>query len=159
MVELGWKSMGVLELTALPSIQQEYWMDLVKQTDVFLVNGGDALYLAYWMRQSGFADLLPTLDAVYVGLSAGSMVITPRIGEEFVGWISPNLSDRTLNLVDFSIFPHLNHVDLPDNTMENAVLWAAKLKHLAYAMDDQTVIRVENGVVEVISEYEWIEYN
>ena len=155
MVELGWKSMGVLELTALPSIQQEYWMDLVKQTDVFLVNGGDALYLAYWMRQSGFADLLPTLDAVYVGLSAGSMVITPRIGEEFVGWISPNLSDRTLNLVDFSIFPHLNHVDLPDNTMENAELWAAKLEHPAYAMDDQTAIRVEKGVVEVISEGEW----
>jgi dipeptidase E len=42
--------MGVLNLTALPSIQQEYLMDLVKQTDVFLVNGGDALYLAYWMK-------------------------------------------------------------------------------------------------------------
>lgn len=155
MVELGWKSIGVLELTALPSIKQEYWIDLVKETDVFLVNGGDPLYLAYWMKQSGFAELLPTLDAVYVGLSAGSMVITPRIGEEFVEWISPEQNDLTLNLVNFSIFPHLDHVELPHNTMETAEKWAAKLNCPAYVMDDQTAIRVENDVVEVISEGLW----
>ena len=155
MVELGWKSMGVLELTALPSIKQEYWMDLVKQTDVFLVNGGDPLYLAYWMKQSGFAELVPSLNAVYVGLSAGSMVITPKIGEEFVGWVSPEKNDLTLNLVNFSIFPHLDHVDLPDNTMTTAVKWVAKLDNPAYVIDDQTAIRVEDGVEEVISEGTW----
>lgn len=155
MVELGWKSMGVLELTALPSIKQEYWMDLVKQTDVFLVNGGDPLYLAYWMKQSGFAELIPSLNAVYVGLSAGSMVITPRIGEEFVGWVSPEKNDLTLNLVNFSIFPHLDHVDLPDNTIATAEKWAAKLSNPAYVIDDQTAIIVEDGVEEVISEGTW----
>lgn len=155
MVELGWKSMGVLELTALPSIKQEYWMDLVKQTDVFLVNGGDPLYLAYWMKQSGFTELIPSLNAVYVGLSAGSMVITPKIGEEFVGWVSPEKNDLTLNLVNFSIFPHLDHVNLPDNTMATAEKWAAKLSNPAYVIDDQTAIRVEDGVEEVISEGTW----
>lgn len=159
MVDLGWKSIGILELTALPSIKQEYWIDLVKQTDVFLVNGGDPLYLAYWMKQSGFAELLPTLDAVYVGLSAGSMVMAPRIGEEFVEWLSPEHNDLTLNLVNFSIFPHLNHVDLPDNTMETAEKWAAKLDAASYAIDDQTAIRVENGEVEIISEGEWRYFN
>jgi dipeptidase E len=59
MCELGWKSLGVLELTALPSIDKERWTRWVRETDVLLVNGGDALYLAYWMRQSGLADLLP----------------------------------------------------------------------------------------------------
>lgn len=155
MVELGWKSMGVLELTALPSIKEEYWIDLVKQTDVFLVNGGDPLYLAHWMKQSGFAELLPNLNALYIGLSAGSMVITPRIGEEFVGWVSPENNDLTLNLVNFSIFPHLDHVDLPDNTMATAVTWAAKLGNPAYVIDDQTAISVEDGLVEVISEGQW----
>ena len=53
MCELGWKSLGVLELTALPSIDKEHWVPLVQQTDVLLVNGGDPMYLAYWMRQSG----------------------------------------------------------------------------------------------------------
>src|SRR4051795_5442131 len=52
MGELGWKSVGVLELTALPSIDEERWVPLVQETDVLLVAGGDALYLYHWMRQS-----------------------------------------------------------------------------------------------------------
>jgi len=87
MCELGWKSLGVLELTALPSIDEERWVPKVRETDVLLVSGGDALYLAYWMRQSGFADLMRSLsETVYVGMSAGSMVMSPRIGQDFVGW-------------------------------------------------------------------------
>ena len=57
--ELGWKSLGVLELTALPSLDEERWLPLVQETDALLVEGGDPLYLCYWMRQSGLADLLP----------------------------------------------------------------------------------------------------
>jgi dipeptidase E len=64
MCELGWKSLGVLELTALPSIDEELWVPMVQETGVLLVNGGDPLYLCYWMRQSGLADLLPSLRAV-----------------------------------------------------------------------------------------------
>ena len=95
MCELGWKSLGVLELTALPSIDEERWVPLVRETDVLLVAGGDALYLCHWMRQSGLADLLPSLrETVWVGLSAGSMVMTPRIGEDFVGWKPPTGGDE-----------------------------------------------------------------
>src|SRR5437016_7353682 len=72
MCELGWKSLGVLELTALPSIDKSRWLGWVRQADVLLVNGGDAVYLGHWMRQSGLADLLPSLEkTVWVGLSAG----------------------------------------------------------------------------------------
>src|SRR3712207_5825133 len=79
MTELGWKSLGVLELTALPSIDKGRWVSWVREADVLLVNGGDALYLDHWMRESGLADLLPSLrETVWVGLSAGSMVLTPR---------------------------------------------------------------------------------
>ena len=156
MTELGWKSVGVLELTALPSINKENWVQWVQETDVLLVNGGDALYLCYWMRQSGLADLLPSLNAVWVGLSAGSMVMTPRIGEDFVGWKPPTGGDdRTLGLVDFSIFPHLDNPDLPENTMANAEKWAAKLTNPAYALDDESAIKVVDGAVEVISEGHW----
>lgn len=74
MCGLGWKSLGVLELTALPSIKQEYWTAAVQETDALLVWGGDVLYLCYWMRESGLADLLPSLhDTVYVGVSAGAI--------------------------------------------------------------------------------------
>jgi dipeptidase E len=124
MVELGWKSVGVLELTALPSIDKEQWIPMVQETDVLLVNGGDVLYLCYWMRQSGLADLLPSLRAVYVGLSAGSLVMAPNIGEDFVRWKPPTGGDETLGMVDFAMFPHLDHEMLPENTMADAERWA-----------------------------------
>ena len=156
MCELGWKSMGILELTALPSIDAERWVPLVRKTDVLLASGGDALYLAYWMRQSGLADLLPSLtETVWVGLSAGSMVMAPRIGEWFVEWKPPTGGDETLGLVDFSIFPHLEHPDLPYNTMAHAQKWAATITGPAYAIDDETAIKVVDGNVEVVSEGKW----
>ena len=148
--------MGVLELTALPSIDEEHWVPLVREADVLLVSGGDALYLCHWMRQSGLADLMPSLsETVYVGLSAGSMVMTPRIGEDFVQWRSPTGDDTTLGIVDFSIFPHLDHEDLPENTMADAERWAAGIPGPAYAIDDDTAIKVTNGTVEVVSEGHW----
>jgi dipeptidase E len=155
MTELGWKSVGVLELTALPSIDAERWVAWVRETDVLLVNGGDALYLCYWMRQSGLADLLPSLRAIWVGLSGGSMVMTPRIGEDFVQWKPPTGGDETLGMVDFSIFPHLDHPDLPENAMADAEKWAASMPVPCYAIDDQTAIKVVDGTVEVVSEGHW----
>jgi dipeptidase E len=157
MTELGWKSVGVLELTALPSIDRDQWEPAVRETDVLLVNGGDPLYLWHWMKESGVAELLPSLsDTVYVGLSAGSMVMTPRIGEDFVEWRPPNGGDdTTLGLVDFSIFPHLDNPDLPHNNMANAERWAAGMTVPAYAIDDQTAIKVTDEGVEVISEGHW----
>jgi dipeptidase E len=155
MCELGWKSLGVLELTALPSIDKEHWVPLVQESDVLLVNGGDPLYLCYWMRQSGLADLLSSLRAVYVGLSAGSMVMTPRIGKDFVRWTPPTGGDETLGFVDFSIFPHLDHEMLPENTMADAEKWAAGMPVPCYAIDDETAIKVTNGTVEVVSEGHW----
>lgn len=155
MVELGWKSMGVLELTALPSIDPDFWIPTVQQTDVLLVNGGDPMYLSYWMQQSGLADLLPTFNGVYVGLSAGSMVMAPSIGPFFVNWTPPTGGDQTLGLVDLSIFPHLGHSQLPHNTLANAEKWAADISVPAYAIDDETAIRVVDGAVDVISEGDW----
>lgn len=156
MCELGWRSQGVLELTALPSLDRERWIGWVEQADVLLVNGGDALFLAHWMRESGLADLLPTMpDKTWVGLSAGSMVMAPRVGTDFMGWVPPGGVDRALGVVDFSIFPHLDHAMLPDNTMANAEKWAAEIGSPAYAIDDDTAISVVDGNVTVISEGHW----
>jgi dipeptidase E len=156
MTELGWKSMGVLELTALPSLDEDLWVPLVKETAVLLVNGGDALYLCHWMRQSGLTDLMPSLqNTVWVGLSAGSMVMTPRIGEDFVQWRPPTGDDTTLGIVDFSICPHLAQDGMPGNSMAEAERWAAEIPGPAYAIDDETAIKVVDGTVEVVSEGHW----
>ena len=156
MCELGWKTLGVLELTALPSIDKERWVRWVRETDVLLVNGGDPLYLCYWMQQSGLADLMPSLpEKVWVGLSAGSLVMTPRIGDDFVHWKPPTEGDETLGVVDFSIFPHLDNPALPENTMADAERWAAGMAVPAYAIDDETAIKVVDDTVDVISEGHW----
>jgi dipeptidase E len=156
MTELGWKSVGILELTALPSIDEKHWVPLVRATDVLLVSGGDALYLSHWMRECGLADLLPSLQGtLWLGMSGGSMAMTPRIGEDFVGWKPPAGRDEALGVVDFSIFPHLEHPDLPTNTLAAAERWAAGLEGPAYAIDDETAITVVDGAVEVVSEGRW----
>jgi dipeptidase E len=156
MVDLGWASMGVLELTALPSIDEDRWVPLVRETDALLAAGGDVLYLCYWMRQSGLAELIPTLrDAVWVGLSAGSMVMTPEVGEDFIQWRPPDGDLSTLGLVDFSLCPHLAPDGEPGNTIAEAEQWAAGISWPAYAIDDQTAIAVVDGVAEVVSEGNW----
>ena len=156
MCSLGWKSLGVLELTALPSMDPERWVPWVQDVDVLLVSGGDATYLSHWMRESGMAELLPSLaDTVWVGLSAGSMVLTPRIGSVFVEWPSA-ADDRTLGVVDFSIFPHLDAV--PENSLDEAERWAAEIAGPAFAIDDQTAIKVSDGIVEVVSEGRWKQF-
>ena len=156
LVEAGWKSVGVLELTTLPTIDRNVWLPAVEDADVLLVFGGDSLYLSHWMRESGFLELLPTLgDKVWLGVSGGSMALGPRIGEHFREWMPPDGEDKAIGIVDFSIFPHLDHPDISENSMAEAERWAAGLGHPGYAIDDQTAIRVVDGHVDVISEGNW----
>jgi dipeptidase E len=155
MSSLGWRSVGVLELTALPTIGEERWQSWVREADVLLVDGGDATYLCHWMRKVGFADLLSSMpETVWVGVSAGSMVMTPRIGNDFVGWpLAPD--DRTLGVVDFSIFPHLHHEMMPRNNLTEAERWVTEIGLPAYAIDDQTAIKAVGGNIEIVSEGQW----
>ena len=177
--DLGWKSLGVLELTALPSIQKDRWVPLLQETDALLVGGGDPLYLCHWMRQSGLADMLPQLvrETVYVGVSAGSMAATATFGETYhdprrgsgealtsedIVFATPQgeisrilVTAQGVGLVDFALIPHLDHEDHPDASLANAEKWAARLPVPTYAIDDQTAMKVTDGTVEVVSEGHW----
>jgi len=179
LAELGWKSLGLLELTALASIDEAAWVPTVRDADVLLVWGGDPLFLANWMRRSGLTDLLPTLrsEAVYVGVSAGSMAASsifvetytdvprgkdgPLKSEDIVFATSQGEIHRTLvtgrgaGLVDFAVIPHLEHRDHPDASFANAERWAARIPAPTYAIDDETAIRVVDGAVQVVSEGHW----
>ncbi len=175
---LGWKSMGVLELTVLPSIDREAWVPTVENADALLFWGGDVLYLSHWLRQSGLADLLPSLqETVYVGVSAGSMAACVTFGETYVdppkgsgdalttedivfdtpeGEISRILvTAQGVGLVDFALIPHLGHKNHADASVANAERWAEKIPVPTYAIDDETAIKVVDGTVEVVSEGNW----
>ena len=177
--ELGWRSLGVLELTALPSIEKAAWVPAVRDADALLVWGGDPLFLASWMRRSGLTDLLPTLrsEAVYVGVSAGSIAAAstfvetyteaprwshgPLQSEEIVFATSQGdvgrilVTGRGAGLVDFAVIPHLEHPDHPDASLANAERWAARIPAPTYAIDDETAIRVVDGTAQVVSEGHW----
>ncbi len=154
--DMGWKSIGLLELTALPTVKEELWVPLLRNTDVLLVGGGDCQYLTFWMRKSGLAHLLPSLlqKTVYVGLSAGSMIMT-RFGTSYGNHLLPAESDKCLGLLNFAIHPHLDYPTFPDNSMANLEELAATLPVPSYLIDDQTAIQVVDGVIEVISEGNW----
>ncbi|MEU8156169.1 Type 1 glutamine amidotransferase-like domain-containing protein [Micromonospora sp. NPDC048986] len=163
LTQLGWKTLGILELTALPTIREENWVPAVREADALLVWGGDVLYLTHWLRQSGLADLLPSLsDTVYVGVSAGSIAVTPyNCDAEFDSQFVPDGSDmaqgadRALGLVDFTLYPHLNHPDMEDTELSAIQKWASAIPVPTYAIDDNTAITVVDGTVDVISEGDW----
>jgi dipeptidase E len=83
------------------------------------------------------------------------MVMTPRIGEDFVQWRPPSGDDSTLGIVDFSICPHLAPDGMPGNSMADAEAWAAEISGPAYAIDDETAFKVVDGNVEIVSEGHW----
>ncbi len=156
LVGLGWKSLGVLELTALPSIKTEYWVAAVREVDALLVAGGDVLYLTRWMRESGLAALLPSLrETVYVGVSAGSMVTAPVFGETYNDPDRPFVIETGLGLVDFALLPHVDHAEHPESSMAKVERMAAELPVPTYAIDDETALKVAGGTVEVVSEGVW----
>ncbi|GAA1596278.1 peptidase E [Kribbella hippodromi] len=180
---LGWRSLGILELTALPSIDKSAWEPTVRDTDAILVWGGDPLYLASWMHRSGLTDLLPTLrpEIVYVGVSAGAIAAATTFVETYTE--PPRGEDRPLKsepavfttpegdvnrtlvtgrgagLVDFAVIPHLNHPDHPDASLPNAKLWASHIPTPTYALDDESAVKITESTTEVISEGTWHLFN
>lgn len=153
---LDWKSLGLLELTALPTIKKELWVDVLQQTDALLVGGGDCQYLTYWMQQSGLADMVPELlgKLVYVGLSAGSMIMT-SYGTTYGNHTLLSETPKCLGMLNIAIHPHLNYPAFPDNSLANLEKLSATLPMPSYLVDDQTALKVVDGIIEVVSEGEW----
>jgi dipeptidase E len=85
------------------------------------------------------------------------MVATPDFGGTTYDESEPlTASADALGLVDFSVFPHLHRKDgLPETPLAEIEAWAAGLSVPAYAIDDDTAIKVVDGTVEVVSEGDW----
>jgi len=183
LVDLGWKTMGLFELTALPSIKKDIWVSSLQDADALLVWGGDPLYLAYWFEQSGLTEVLTSLnkDMVYVGVSAGSMAVNAIFGETFSnprgGSGTPLTMENVIfniggsevsralftgkgaGLTDFAVIPHFNNPAFEEACGLNAEKWAAKIPAPVYAIDENTAISITNGTVEVVSEGTWKLFN
>jgi len=172
--DLAWRSLGVLELSVLPSIAESAWVPAVRDADALLFWGGDPLFLANWMRRSGLTALLPTLRAVYVGVSAGSIAAAATFVETYtappLGLEQPLASEPIVfeggverllvtaqgaGLVDFAVIPHYAHPDHPDASPTNAETWASRIPAPTYALDDESAVCVVDGAARVVSEGQW----
>ena len=157
MCALGWKSLGVLELTALPSIKRQHGSRLSRKS------------MRCWSGEEPVVSVLldeairarrPLAVAAARGRVRGyerrSDGGDSRLGGETYDDSEPLTgSDEALGLVELSVFPHLEREDMPDTSLANIERWAVRLSVPAYAIDDQTAIRVVDGNVEVVSEGHW----
>jgi dipeptidase E len=179
MCQLGWKSIGILELSVLPSIDRDIWLPTLEEADALLVWGGDPLFISYWMQQSGLTDLLPSLlnNLVYVGVSAGSIATaslfaetynaerscagSPLTSEEIVfssdkGELSGTIvTANGMGLTQFAVIPHFQNKNHFGSSSANAEKWASKLPVPVYAIDDETAIKVKDDSLEIVSEGQW----
>jgi dipeptidase E len=177
LTQLGWKALGLLEPSVLPSIDRANWLPAIEEADAILVWGGDPLFISYWMEKSGLTDLLPALpgNRVYVGVSAGAIATARLFAETYSSpraaagepltsedIILPDGDIRTtlvtakgMGLTDFAIIPHFRNPNHRDASPANAEAWAARLPVPVYAIDEDSAIKVDNGRVEVVSEGQW----
>jgi dipeptidase E len=170
--ELGWKQFDIVDLAAVSSLEKQYWWHKIESADVILVGGGNSYYLSYWLQQSGFADKLPSLlqSRMYVGISAGSVAVTPTLltsseGLREVGLIAKDvsgssqagtqISDKGLQIVDFGFRPHFGEDRRSAITGEILQTVSTQARVEVYGLDDQSALVFNDGAISIVSEGAW----
>lgn len=159
--ELGCAEVDIVDIAAVP---QEIWQPRLQRADILVVGGGYTAYLMEQMKKSGLAKILPDLlkSRVYVGISAGSMILAPHLREkEMQRLYQEPITDgpnEGLGIVDFLVVPHMNSPFFP-RAAELIDEVARDIKTPLYAIDDQTAVTVVDGKVEVVSEGKWKKFN
>lgn len=160
--QLGFNQVDIIDIASVP---QEVWKPRLEVADVIMVGGGNTSYLMAQIKKSGLADALPELlkTRVYVGVSAGSMVMAPSLQEQemqrlYEEEITNDDTSQGLGVVDFLVVPHLNSEYFP-HVAELIDEVAKGIAMPLYVIDDKTAVQVVDGKVDVVSEGEWRRYN
>ena len=136
----------IVNLLALPIDEIE--MRLLPK-DVIFVVGGNTDYQMHVFEKSGFDKLLPNLleTKVYVGSSAGSMVIGKRVSSEAYLKVYGENDDfgitEYLGLVDLAIKPHMNSPHFPNNKPDVLEEVASGMGFPVYGLQDDSAIIID----------------
>jgi len=157
------RKFGEVEVVDISSMDKKEWLPKLKRANAIFVGGGDTTYLMNWVWKSGLGKELPQLlqRRVYVGISAGSMIVSKEIQgktEHLYGDESKN-PPKGLGFINFQIRPHLDSrffKKIRDNNLANL---SKELKGDLYALDDDSAVLYENGRIKIISEGHWIKYS
>lgn len=147
------KSIGVYKISRVDiSDQTEKWQNVLQDCDVIWIEGGNTFYLLAELRKSSLDKSLKNYlgDKVFVGVSAGSIIVTPTIAVAEVEPADTNgigIKDlSSLNWVDFEISPHTPDV-VPVANIEK---YALRIKNKLYAIDDNSAVLVNDSQIKVI---------
>ena len=159
----GFNSVDIVDISALP---REIWQPRLEAADVFVFGGGNSFHLMHWINVSGLGELLPELlkTRVYVGISAGSMVMSKDLSLSQSQRLYYEDLDRTeemkgLGFVDFFTRPHLNSPHFTKIRKEYLEELAQEIPETIYALDDDSAVKVIDGDIEVVSEGECLVFN
>jgi len=159
---LNLKSISIVDISA---IERNIWEPQLKEADVLYFEGGNTFHLMEWMNKSGLGEILPELlkTKVYVGVSAGSMILSQDLLLNTLQKLYKEDLEKTeningINLVNFYILPHLKN-EHPVRNKENILEAIKDIKNKVYVLDDNSAIEVVDGIIKIISEGEFLEIN
>ncbi|HEX6461762.1 MAG TPA: Type 1 glutamine amidotransferase-like domain-containing protein [Candidatus Saccharimonadales bacterium] len=142
---------GRMELVNLLALNLEKIKERIELADVIFVVGGHTDYLMSVFQKTGFDSLLPELlkTKIYVGSSAGSMVLCNRVSTKAYAEIYGEENDygikEYLGLVDLAIKPHLGNLLFPKNNPDKLLEVAKDYKGLVYGLRDDSAIVVDGS--------------
>jgi dipeptidase E len=161
--KLNFKQIDIVDISAL---EENIWRPRLEQSDVLFFEGGNTYHLMKWVNKSGLIKILPELlkTRVYVGVSAGSMILSKDLALNISQTLYEEDLDKTeemagLNYVDFYFLPHMNSEYFNKLGKDNVKKSITRMTEKIYAMDDNSALKVADGQVEIISEGEYLEYN
>ena len=160
---LGLASLDIVDISALP---KDLWKPRLDVADILVFGPGNTFYLMHWLRTSGLDKLLPEMlkSKVYMGISAGSMVVSKSI---FLTSDKPIFNENKLGVTDDSglgfvnlyIRPHFNSPYFPKAKEEFLAKSAKMVPDPVYALDDSSAVLIDGDKIEVVSEGEWKRFN
>ncbi len=161
--KLNFKQIDIVDISAL---DEKMWRPRLEESDVLFFEGGNTYHLMEWVNKSGLIKILPELlkTRVYVGVSAGSMILSKNLALNISQTLYEEDLDKTeemtgLNYVDFYFLPHMNSEYFNKLGKDNVGKSVNGMAEKIYAMDDSSALKVVDGQVEIISEGEYLEYN
>ena len=130
--------------------------------DAIFVLGGHTDYLMSLYQKTGFDTLLKELldTKVYVGSSAGSMVVCERISSQAYLEIYGEKADygvtQYMELVDVAIKPHLDSDHFPNNREEKLLEISKTYDGTLYALSDSSALYVNGKNIKIVG-HNWLE--
>lgn len=148
------KSIDILDVAA---VSKDVWTKRFQEKDVICVGGGNEKYLAEVFDRIGMKDFLKTLPEtkVYMGISAGSMVVGTFIPEELYPAIFPEedfgeTAKSPMELYDLCFIPHLNSDFFAHIRKEILEKVQDKFMTPVYATDDETSLVLDGEKVKIV---------